>query len=99
MNGTNAGYASNVAPTEVRQPEVSGEMDRLAIQCETLDKQLHQLEQRLEPVLAQRSDGESANTKNPEPVRVPLAQSLHDRVYHLSLMSDRLQSTINRIEL
>lgn len=97
MNGTNVAYANQASP--VHQPEVSGEMERLGNQCETLDKQLSELETRLMTVLAQRAESNGDSAKNPEPVRVPLAQAIHDRVYHLSVLSDKVQSIINRIEV
>jgi hypothetical protein len=92
-------YDNPPATAAQRQPEVSCEMERLTTQCETLDKQFSELETKLMTVLAQRGEGNVSDQKNPEPVRVPLAQAIHDRVAHLSQLSDRLQSIINRIEV
>ncbi len=99
MNGTNAAYASGTASEVTRQSEVSTEVETLANQCEHIDKQVTALEQRLHLVLAQRSEESGNGQKNPEPVRVPLAQNIHDRAYHLSLISMKLESIIGRIEL
>jgi len=90
--------ATAAAQLPDRQPEVSSEMDRLNIQCERLDNGLTDLEKRLMTVLAQRSD-EKGETGQSEPVRVPLAQAIHDKGSHLILLNDRLQSIINRIEV
>jgi hypothetical protein len=93
-------YANESGPvTAPKQPEVSSEMERLMAQCETIEKQISQLETRLATVLAQRAETGQADAKVPEPVRVPLAQAIHGRVKHLSDLSDQLQSIINRIEV
>lgn len=95
------GQTQNAAsqPMVDRQPEVSSEMERLTTQCKMIDEQLAQLEQKLNTVLAQRADKGAEVTSAPEPVRVPLAQAIHDRVHHLSLLSDQLTSIINRVEV
>lgn len=85
--------------TEVRSPEVSREMDNLISICEVLEKQVSALEVRLAPVIAQRKEGDTDNQKNPEPVRVPLAQSIFERHRHLTTLSDQLHSIMNRIEV
>lgn len=82
-----------------RQPEVSSEMNRLSEQCELLDKGLSDLEGRLMTVIAQRAEGGASDVGQPEPVRVPLAQAIHDKGSHLMLLNDRLQSIINRVEV
>lgn len=93
-----ATQVSNAVPE--RQPEVSNEMGKLTTQCEVLSKQLDELETRLVKVLALRSENASANpTGSPEPVRVPLAQAIHDHVRLLSGLSEQLKSIINRVEL
>ncbi len=96
-----AGHAAKYAPqtAEVRQSEVLVEMDKLGATCDSLEKLVADLEQRLQPVLAQRSEGAGETQNGPEPVRVPLAQHLHTRIEHLSATYSRLQSIINRIEV
>lgn len=91
--------ATALQQTERKIGEVEQETDRLAIQEETLAKQLAELEQRLGPVLALRAEEAGSNANAPEPVRVQLAETLHNRVVGLSRLSDFLQSIINRIEL
>lgn len=90
-------YGAQLAPA--RTPEVSNEMEQLASQCEVLDKGIAELELRLMTVIAQRSEDAVASNKTPEPVRVPLAQSLHDRALHLTLINDRVRSIMNRLEV
>ena len=99
MYANSTGTHDNQAVATARQPEVSCEMERLVSQCETIDKQFSDLEMKLVTVLAQRSEPATDGAKVPEPVRVPLAQAIHDRVAHPSQLSDRLQSIINRIEV
>lgn len=86
--------------TEVRIGEVEIELNRLCEQRQELDGRLQELEKRLNPILATRPETGQADSKGqPEPVRVPLAQSIHDQVFNLSQMNDHLQSVLNRIEL
>jgi hypothetical protein len=99
MNYPTNNMAATAAQLPDRQPEVSSEMDRLRIQCERLDGGLEELEKRLMTVLAQRAENGIGEVGQPEPVRVPLAQAIHDRGNHLILLNDRLQSIINRIEV
>jgi hypothetical protein len=91
------GYANQ--PTTARQPEVSSEMERLASISEQLDKGVQELEQKLNTVLAQRAETGQNSAGNPEPVRVPLAQAIHERAQHLATVSERIQSIINRLEV
>lgn len=84
---------------EARTPEVSREMDNLISVCDVLEKQISSLEVRLLPVVAQRKEGGNDVQKNPEPVRCPLAQSLHERHRHLIALSDQLHSITNRLEV
>jgi hypothetical protein len=67
--------------------------------CEALDKLTVELEERLKGVLAQKAEQGSSNPSAPEPVRVPLAQSFHDRVVNLDYIAARLSSVINRLEI
>jgi hypothetical protein len=89
----------NQSAGPTRQPEVSVVMDVQAMRCKALEEQITVLEDRLQPVLAQHAEKGGGETKPPEPVRVPLAQRIHEHSSHLSRLSDRLQSIINRIEL
>lgn len=83
----------------ISQSEVGSEVEKLTTQCLTLEKQIAELAQRLGPVLRQLPQGNTGSTSTPEPVLVPLAQTLHERVKHLSGLSDQLASVINRVEL
>lgn len=97
-----ANYATNAVNSnvpEVKVGEVEQETLRLIGQEEVLSKQISELEMRLTPVLAQRAEMVQPGSSQPEPVRVPLAEMLHQRVYQFSRLSDSLQSIINRIEL
>lgn len=85
--------------TERKAGEVEQEVARMSTEREVLDKLIQELEQRLLPVLAIRA-GEAGNTANvPEPMRVPLADSLHTHGTNLIHMGIQLRSIIDRIEL
>ena len=95
-------YANVNAPqvVQVPQSEVGSEMEKLTGQCIALEKHIAELESRIGPILSQRSRGsEQAQTGAPEPVLVPLAQGLHERVKHLGGLSEQLATIISRIEL
>lgn len=86
--------------TAIPQSEVGSEMEKLTGQCIALEKHIAELESRIGPILSQRSrSSEAAQTGAPEPVLVPLAQGLHERVKHLSGLSEQLATVISRIEL
>lgn len=96
---SNLAYDNQAAGAPTRQPEVLVAMDQQAMRCKALDEQLSALEDRLQPVLAQHAEKGTGDAKNPEPVRVPLAQRIHEHSSYLARLSDRLQSILNRIEL
>lgn len=92
--------SANMAQADpVRISEVGSEFEQLAIQHKMLDENLEALERRIEPVLAQRKAGNTDSSASPEPVRVPLAQRVHDHVGHMSRINERLRSIIDRVEL
>lgn len=96
---TAGGYPSASTGAAQRDPQVAAEMDRLASTCEKLEAHLNSLEARLTQVLTPKPQTAETNQAVPEPVRVPLAQAIHDRVKHLSQLSEQLQSLIGRIEV
>lgn len=84
----------------VPMSEVGAELDHLATQHKLMSDIIDHLEQRLDAVLSQRKSGASVDAAgSPEPVRVRLAQQVHEHVAHVSSMNDRLSSLLNRIEL
>lgn len=85
--------------TEAKISEVELELTNLAQERQILDERLQELEKRLEPVLAQRPGQEGSTSGTPEPIRVPLAQRIHDQAMNLSAMNAQLAHLLNRIEL
>lgn len=85
---------------EVRQTEVESAFSRVDECTSYIDKLTSELEDKLSrSILAQNKSGEAqGNVKNPEPVRVPLAQAMHEHGNHLEAISERLSSIINRLE-
>lgn len=93
-----ANYAQNQTANVVREPEVLAELTKLGNQCESFDKLVVELEERLKGILATRQS-ETDSPSSPEPVRVPLAAAFHDRVASLDGIMLRLSSIINRLEV
>lgn len=94
-----ANYAQNQTASVGREPEVLAELSKLTNQCLSLDKLVVEMEERLKGVLATRQDSEAKPPSTPEPVRVPLAAALHDRVASLDNVMGQLSSIINRLEV
>lgn len=85
--------------TDVKIGEVEQELSALVEERKILDERLQLLEKRIGSVLAQRPESGQNTTSTPEPVRVPLAQSIHEQVFNLAQMNAQLTSILNRIEL
>jgi len=86
--------------TAVRPTEVQQEFAKVDEATGYIDKMMSELEERLShSILAQRKEikTESASTA-PEPVRVPLAQSLYEHAVRLERIRERLSSILSRIE-
>lgn len=86
--------------SEIKVGQIEREITLISVEREQLDRLIQTLETRLIRVLANRSvstnsEGQSA----PEPVRVPLAEQLHEQAFNLSQMGLQLQLIIDRIEL
>lgn len=101
MNGINynAGSAALNTMPDVRVTEVGAEIDRIATTTEYLDKCLSDLESKLNPVLAQHKVAGVEGQTQPEPLRVPLAETLHIRGNHLENLRERVSSMITRLEI
>ena len=95
-------YATATHLGTARETETGQELNRLQDVCDQLDKLSQELENRLsQSILATRRPeiAESDIAKGqPEPIRVPLADTLHDKVGHLQTVKDRLSSMLNRLE-
>jgi hypothetical protein len=86
---------------ETGQSEIAVEFVRVDETTSYIDKCVGELETRLaQSILAQRKEANAAQSeaKNPEPVRVPLAQSLYEHGTRLENIRERLSSMLNRIE-
>lgn len=94
----NAQVTQADAPAK-RQPEVQAEIDGLNRNFDELFKQVEYLEDRLQPVLAQRKDEGQTGTGAPEPVRVPLAEVLCSSKRHVAAIGTRIASIIERLEV
>lgn len=84
-----------------RSTEVEQEVNALIMHEEQLSKTVAELEQRLFKVLVPTGPEVSATSgsSQTEPVRVPLADQLHDRNRGANRLNEQLQSIINRLEL
>lgn len=96
LNNSNAAYATT---SERKIGEVEQELGRVEVECKVISDLITNLEGRLQQVLATRVVGETAQPSPPEPVRVPLAESVHQHLTGLALISVQLRSIIDRIEL
>lgn len=100
MYNTNATVTSNFTATEVTKlPEVPSEVEQLGHQLEQLDKTVERLAERLIPVLANRAGDAVGGPSAPEPVRVPLAEALHQRYLTVVSITSRVQNLVDRVEL
>lgn len=98
MNTANSSAVQTSQAVE-RQSEVSEQMQRLQATTEYIDKIVSELEAALsQSILAQRKEGGAETATQPEPVRVPMAQALYDRAYHLETIRERLSSILSRLE-
>ena len=96
---SNLAYSNQSAVQIAREPEVLAELTKLGNSCEALDKLTSELEVRLKGVLSLRQEENGGASSAPEPVRVPLAQSFHDRIISLDAICARLSSIINGLEV
>lgn len=93
-------FMPETATDAVRVTEVSQEFTRAEEVTAYIEKCVEELEAQLgRSILAQHKNGAGqADTKNPEPVRVPLAQSLYEHSSRLERIRERLSSILNRLE-
>jgi hypothetical protein len=92
-------YLPDQAPG-IRQPEVLNELNRLAEVCKSLDKLTFDLEERLKSVLSLRTEhNTSGPATQPAPVRVALAELLHEQVVTIDMVCMRLGSLQDRLEI
>lgn len=83
-----------------RDTEVQHEVSLITTELKMMDETLSHLEALLSPVLADRKVGGAPDqSPAPEPVRVPLAHTLHDRLNHLIALRERVASMLSRLEL
>lgn len=83
----------------IRQSEVEREFTRVDEITAYIDKMVDELEEKLgRSILAQRKEATGNSESSPEPVRVPLAQSLYDHGATLERIRERLISMLSRIE-
>ena len=85
--------------SETRATEVRTELNSLAEEHKILFERIDALESRLKPVTAERAEPSGADQKNPEPVRVELANEIHTFVTETARVNARLASLMNRLEL
>lgn len=85
---------------EIPQTEVGASLQNLAGELKTTSERVGHLEERLGTVLAQRKpEGGQTETSAPEPVRVPLAQMIHEHMLAAARINEQLASIINRLEV
>lgn len=99
MNHLNANtiQTGNAAP--VRLPEVESEIERIAIAIDSTARLVEELELRFTKVLAQRNTTGQTETSSPEPIRVPLAETLHTKALNIETIASQLRSILERVEL
>jgi|ERR1041384_4957086 hypothetical protein len=95
-------FMPETATEPVRQSEVNVEFARVEECTGYIDKIISELEERLgRSILAQHKPsgaGSDNQPSAPEPIRVPLAQSLFEHGTRLERIRERLSSILSRIE-
>lgn len=84
---------------QVKQPEVTKQVDRLQVATKSLEETVAMLEERLRPILAERKVANGAASGAPEPVRVPLAEELHTVGDGIEQVRERIFSIAARLEI
>lgn len=99
MNYQGNQATADVPGVAVRQSEVEREFTRVDEITAYIDKMVGELEEKLgRSILAQRKEANGNSESSPEPVRVPLAQSLYDHGATLERIREHLSSMLSRIE-
>lgn len=99
MTGTTTATTFMPATGEVKVSEVSREFSELMQSIARLREVTATLEKALEPVCRQVNGTEGSGTNAPEPVRVPLAQTVHEHSDEVDRIASQLQSILSRLEL
>lgn len=90
---------TNIACTKA-QPQVHDQLDLTRANAERLEKTIYELEERLAPILRQQMPvPENGCDRTPEPVLVPIADSLRSTSRGLDNCISRLRSIIERTEV
>ena len=84
---------------ETRTTEVRTELNSMGEEFKILFERMEAIESRLKPITAERSEPSGSEPKNPEPVRVELANEIHIFVTETARVNARLASLMNRLEL
>jgi hypothetical protein len=83
--------------TEDRKSQIPGELDCLGIELDKLEKTMHMLTERLQPVM--RSEPEAESTPKGEANLVDLANCIRDNARRVSSMADNITSILGLLEL
>jgi len=84
---------------EVKIGEVARECNEFAAASKRLELVTTTLENALTPILKVMNGPAGSETAVPEPVRVPLAATIHQHAVEVDAIANRLQMILSRIEL
>ena len=84
---------------EEKVSQVQSQLDGLAKSISILCEVISQVEERLTPVLRPSVPAERDKMKEPKSDLVPLAESISSQTFIVDCQSDRLRSTLSRLEL
>lgn len=82
-----------------QQGEIALEFEQLHKASEEMRGFVDQLESRLTPILTPETGPQAETSSAPEPVRTPLAETIHRRTSDITSASARLRYVLGRIEL
>lgn len=82
-----------------RQPQIEEALDELSVAIQRSEELQIEMEAKLRCVMLPRSEGEASGTSVPEPVRAPLAGTIHDFTERIAQINARNMQVIRELEL